>query len=62
MNPMDGPDREDYVKKRLEEARKMADDMRRQRFADIDTKSENVSRITIGVSGEPGPLQALDNM
>lgn len=62
MNPMDGPNRENYVKNRLEEARKMADDMRRQRFTEIDTKSENVSRITIGVSGEPGPLQALDNM
>ncbi len=61
MNPLDGPDRENYVKQRLEEARKMADDLREQRAKQADD-SAHVGKSIIGVSGQNGPMQSLDLM
>lgn len=63
MNPMDGPSAAEYTAKRLEEARKMADDLRQQRRDEIDTKIASVKPIVIGIAGQTGdPVRALDQM
>lgn len=62
MNPLDDPtQRATYLAQAKIEAQKMADDARARRGAvPMRPKNESVSNIIIGVSGQNGEMQSVD--